>query len=256
MIHEQSVVDPGADLADDVEIGPFCVIGAGVEIGPGTRVGPHTVIRGPTRIGRDNDIFSFSSIGEAPQDLKYNGEATWLVIGDRNTIREYVTLNRGTEDGGGVTRIGSDSLFMAYSHVAHDCTVGDRAIFANAASLAGHVTVGDWAILGGFTSVHQFVRIGEHSFTGLGTVVTRDIPPYVTAAGNHARPYGLNKNGLRRRGFEADAIRGLHRAYMTLVKRRSRDAGAREELDALAEKHPEVRRFVDFIDTSDRGIIR
>lgn len=256
MIHEQAIVDASAKISADAEIGPFCVVGAEVEIGSGTSVGPHTVIRGPIRIGRDNRIFSFSSIGEAPQDLKYAGEPTWLVIGDRNTIREYVTLNRGTEEGGGVTRIGDDNLFMAYSHVAHDCTVGDRTVFANAASLAGHVDIGDWAILGGFTSVHQFVRIGPHSFTGLGTVVTRDVPPFVTAAGNHARPYGLNKNGLKRRGFGPEAIRALHRVYMLLVKIRSKDEGARAEADRLAAEHPEVRQFLDFLDSSERGIIR
>lgn len=256
MIHAQAIVDPGATLADDVEIGPFCVIGPEVSIDSGTRVGPHTVIRGPTSIGRDNAIFSFSSIGEAPQDLKYAGEPTRLEIGDRNTIREYVTLNRGTVDGGGVTRIGNDNLFMAYSHVAHDCTVGDSTIFANAASLAGHVSVGDWAILGGFTSVHQFCRIGAHSFTGLGTVVTRDIPPFVTAAGNHARPYGLNKNGLRRRGFSPDSVRALHRAYMLLIKGRSPGAEARAEVAALAASHPEVGDFLAFLDAGSRGVIR
>jgi len=256
VIHEQAIVDDTAEVEDGVEIGPFCVIGPHVEIGAGTRIGSHTVVRGPTRIGRENVIFSFSSIGEAPQDLKYNGEPTRLEIGDHNTIREYVTLNRGTEEGGGVTRIGSDNLFMAYTHVAHDCTVGDRTIFANAASLAGHVEVGDWAILGGFTCVHQFCRVGAHSFTGLGTVVTRDIPPFVTVAGNHARPYGLNKNGLKRRGFEAEGIRALHRAYMALVKSRSKDASVREEVEALAERHPEVRQFIEFIDESRRGIIR
>jgi len=256
MIHEQALVDPTARVADDAVVGPFCVIGPEVEIGTGTRIGSHTVIRGPTRIGRDNEIFSFASIGEAPQDLKYAGEATWLVIGDRNTIREYVTLNRGTQEGGGVTRIGSDNLFMAYTHVAHDCIVGDKTIFANAASLAGHVSVGDWAILGGFTCVHQFVRIGSHSFTGLGTVVTRDIPPFVTAAGNHARPYGLNKNGLKRRGFSSEAIRALHRCYMALIKHRGKSGDAREQLDTLASEYPEVKQFLDFLDSSARGVIR
>ncbi|MDZ7749533.1 MAG: acyl-ACP--UDP-N-acetylglucosamine O-acyltransferase [Halofilum sp. (in: g-proteobacteria)] len=256
MIHEQAIVDPSASIAADAEIGPFCVIGAGVEIGRGTSVGPHTVIRGPTRIGADNRIFSFASIGEAPQDLKYAGEPTWLVVGDRNTIREYVTLNRGTDEGGGVTRIGDDNLFMAYTHVAHDCTVGSRTIFANAASLAGHVDVGDWAILGGFTCVHQFVRIGAHSFTGLGTVVNRDIPPFVTAAGNHARPYGINKNGLKRRGFSPEGVRALHRAYMALIKRRTKDDDARAGIEGLAAEHPEVRQFVEFIDSSERGVIR
>lgn len=256
MIHEQAIVDASATIAADAQVGPFCVIGPQVEIGRGTSVGSHTVIRGPTRIGADNRIFPFSSIGEAPQDMKYAGEPTWLVVGDGNTIREYVTLHRGTNDGDGVTRIGDDNLFMAYSHVAHDCTIGSHTVFANAASLAGHVDVGDWTILGGFTSVHQFVRIGAHSFTGLGTVITRDIPPFVIAAGNHARPYGINKNGLKRRGFDAEAVRALHRAYMVLVKSRAKDADARAEVDSLAAQHPEVRQFLDFLDTSKRGIIR
>lgn len=256
MIHEQAIVDPGASIADDVEIGAFCIIGPDVVIGSATRVGPHTIIRGPTTIGRENAVFSFSSIGEAPQDMKYAGEPTRLEIGDRNTIREYVTLNRGTEEGGGVTRIGNDNLFMAYAHVAHDCVVGDHAIFANAASLAGHVDVGDWAILGGFTSVHQFCRIGAHSFSGLGTVVTRDVPPFVTVAGNHARPYGLNKNGLRRRGFTPEALRALSRTYRLLIKARAPAADARAEAEALAEQHPEVRQLLDFIDSGQRGVVR
>lgn len=256
MIHPQALVDPAARIADDVEIGPFTIVDADVEIGPGTRIGSHTVIRGPTRLGRDNRVFSFASIGEAPQDMKYAGEATRLEVGDRNTIREYVTLNRGTAEGGGVTRIGSDNLFMAYAHVAHDCVVGDRTIFANAASLAGHVEVGDWCILGGFTCVHQFCRIGAHSFSGLGTVITRDVPPYVTVAGNHARPYGLNRNGLKRRGFEPETIRALHRAYRFLVKHRNPGPDALAEIEKLAAEHPEVRLFVDFLRAGERGIVR
>lgn len=256
MIHEQAIVDPDASIADDVEIGAFCIIGPDVVIGSATRVGPHTIIRGPTTIGRENAVFSFSSIGEAPQDMKYAGEPTRLEIGDRNTIREYVTLNRGTVEGGGVTRIGSDNLFMAYTHVAHDCVVGDHTIFANAASLAGHVDVGDWAILGGFTSVHQFCRIGAHSFSGLGTVVTRDVPPFVTVAGNHARPYGLNKNGLRRRGFTPEALRALSRTYRLLIKARAPAADARAEAEALARQHPEVRQLLDFLDDGERGVVR
>lgn len=256
MIHEQAIVDPDARIADDVTIGPFCVIGANVEIGSGTTIAPHVILQGPTTIGRENHIFQFCSIGERPQDMKYAGEPTRLEIGDRNTIREYATMNRGTIGGGGVTRIGSDNLFMAYTHVAHDCTIGDHAIFSNAASLAGHVEVGDWAILGGFTSVHQFTHIGEHSFAGLGTVINRDVPPFVTVAGNHARAYGINKNGLRRRDFSPEAIRALHRAYMVLIKSRKASAEARAEVDALAEQHPEVRRFVDFVDNSERGVTR
>lgn len=256
MIHEQAIVDPAAQLADEVEIGPFSVIGPDVELGSGCRVGSHTVISGPTRIGRDNRIFSFCSIGEQPQDLKYAGEPTRLEIGDGNTIREYATMNRGTVGGGGVTRVGDDNLFMAYTHLAHDCMVGNHTVFSNAASLAGHVEVGDWVILGGFTSVHQFTHIGEHSFAGLGTVITRDVPPFVTVAGNHARPYGINKNGLKRRDFTPAAIRALHRAYMVLIKARQASHEARAEVDALAGEYPEVRRFVDFLHTSERGVVR
>lgn len=256
MIHQQAIVDPGAHIAEDVEIGPFCVIGADVEIGSGTIIGPHVVLQGPTTIGRDNHIFQFCSIGERPQDMKYAGEPTRLEIGDRNTIREYATMNRGTVGGGGITRIGSDNLFMAYTHVAHDCAIGDHTIFSNAASLAGHVEVGDWAILGGFTSVHQFTHIGEHSFAGLGTIINRDVPPYITVAGNHARAYGINKNGLRRRDFTNEAIRALHKAYMVLIKSRKASPEARAEIDALAGQYPEVRRLVDFIDNSERGVTR
>jgi UDP-N-acetylglucosamine acyltransferase len=256
VIHAQALVDGDARIADGVEIGPFSVIGPGVEIGAGTRVGSHVVIRGPTTIGRDNVVFSFATLGEAPQDMKYAGEATRLEIGDRNTIREYVTLNRGTADDRGTTTIGSNNLFMAYTHVAHDCVVGDRTIFANCAQLAGHVHVGDWAILGGFTCVHQFCRIGEHSFTGLGTVVTRDIPPFVTVAGNHARPYGINKNGLKRRGFDGELLRALHRTYMTLVKARKPSDEARADVDRLADEHTEVARLRDFIAEGKRGIVR
>lgn len=256
MIHEQAIIDPGARLADDVDVGPFSIVGADVVIGSGTRVGPHTIIQGPTSIGSDNRIFSFCSIGEQPQDLKYAGEPTRLEIGDGNTIREYATMNRGTVGGGGVTRVGSNNLFMAYTHLAHDCVVGNNTVFSNAASLAGHVEVGDWVILGGFTSVHQFTHIGEHSFAGLGSVITRDIPPFVTVAGNHARPYGINKNGLKRRDFTPEAIRALHRAYMVLVKARQVSDEARGEVEELVGKFPEVRRFVEFVRSSERGIVR
>jgi len=256
VIHEQAIIDPGARLADDVEVGPFSMIGPDVELGNGTRVGSHTVIKGPTRIGRNNRIFAFCSIGEQPQDLKYAGEPTRLEIGDGNTIREYATMNRGTVGGGGVTRVGNDNLFMAYTHLAHDCIVGDHTVFSNAASLAGHVEVGDWVILGGFTSVHQFTHIGEHSFAGLGTVITRDVPPFVTVAGNHARPYGINKNGLKRRDFTPEAIRALHRAYMVLIKARQVSDEAKGEVEELVGQFAEVRRFVDFVRTSERGIVR
>ena len=256
MIDSRAVVDPAAEIADEAEIGPFCVIGPEVRIAGGTRVGPHTVIRGPTEIGRDNRIFSFASIGEGPQDLKYADEPTRLVIGARNTIREYVTLNRGSGHGTGITRIGDDNMFMAYSHVAHDCIVGNHTIFANCAPLAGHVDVGDWAILGGFSGIHQFCRIGEHSFAGMGSMVSRDVPPYVIVAGNHARSYGINKNGLKRRGFSPAAVRALHGVYMALFKSRARHPDARERVARLAAEYPEVRRFLEVLDSSQRGIVR
>ena len=256
MIHATAIVDAQASIADDVEIGAYSVIGAGVEIGAGTVVGPHVVVMGPTRIGRDNRIFQFASVGEAPQDKKYQGEPTWLEIGDRNVIREYVTLNRGTVDGNGKTVIGSDNLFMAYSHVAHDCIVGDHTIFANAASLSGHVEVGDHAILGGFTSVHQFTQIGGRAFCGLGSVVTQDIPPFSTAAGNRARVVGINKEGLKRRGFSPELIRALHKSFRELLKSRMSKQDAFENLQPLCDKYPEVEEFVSFVRNSKRGIAR
>ncbi len=254
MIHQTAIVDASARIAADVEIGAYSVIGASVEIGSGTVIGPHVVIMGPSKIGRDNRIFQFSSIGDAPQDKKYQGEPTVLELGDRNVIREYVTLNRGTDEGNGKTVIGSDNLFMAYSHVAHDCVVGSHAIFANAASLSGHVEVGDYAILGGFTSVHQFTQIGSRAFCGLGSVVTQDIPPFSTAAGNRARVIGINKEGLKRRGFSAEVIRALHKSFRELLKSKGSKQDAFDNLKPLCEKHPEVAEFVNFVRNSKRGI--
>jgi len=254
MIHDTAIIDASARIAADVEVGAYSVIGADVEIASGTVIGPHVVVMGPSKIGHDNRIFQFSSIGEAPQDKKYQGERTWLELGDRNVIREFVTLNRGTEEGNGKTIIGSDNLFMAYSHVAHDCLVGDHIVFANAASLSGHVEVGDYAILGGFTSVHQFTQIGSKSFCGLGSVVTQDIPPFSTAAGNRARVIGINKEGLKRKGFSAELIKALHKSFRQLLKTR----GSKEEIFAnlkpLCDKYPEVAEFVDFVKNSKRGI--
>ena len=254
MIHASAIVDPSARLAADVEIGPYSVIGAEVEIGAGTVIGPHVVIMGPSKIGRENRIFQFASIGDAPQDKKYQGEPTSLELGDRNVIREYVTLNRGTDEGNGKTTIGDDNLFMAYSHVAHDCRVGNHTVFANAASLSGHVEVGDYVTLGGFTSVHQFTQIGSRAFCGLGSVVTQDIPPFSTAAGNRARVVGINKEGLRRRGFSADLIRALHRSFRELLKSKLSRQDAFENLRPLCEKYPEVEEFVNFVRNSKRGI--
>jgi UDP-N-acetylglucosamine acyltransferase len=254
MIHASAIVDLESSIAADVEIGPYSVIGAGVTIGAGTVIGPHVVVMGPCKIGRDNHIFQFSSVGEAPQDKKYQGEPTELEIGDRNIIREYVTLNRGTVDGLGKTVIGNDNLFMAYTHVAHDCIVGDHCVFANAASLSGHVEVGDHAILGGFTSVHQFTRIGARAFCGLGSVVTQDIPPFSTAAGNRARVIGINKEGLKRKGFSAELIRALHKSFRELLKSKGSKKDAIKNLEPLCEEFPEVEEFVNFVNNSKRGI--
>jgi UDP-N-acetylglucosamine acyltransferase len=256
MIHATAIIDPAAQLAGDVEVGPYSVIGAQVVIGAGTVIGPHVVVMGPCRIGRDNRIFQFASVGEAPQDKKYNGEPTLLEIGDRNVSREYVTLNRGTADGLGKTLIGSDNLFMAYSHVAHDCIVGDHCIFANAASLSGHVEVGDYATLGGFTSVHQFTQIGTRAFCGLGSVITQDIPPFSTAAGNRARVIGINKEGLKRNGFSAELIRALHKSFRELLKSRVPRQGAYKHLEPLCAEFAEVEMFVNFVKSSKRGIAR
>lgn len=256
MIHDTAIIDESAKLAEGVSIGPYSIIGPDVEIGAGTQIGPHAVINGPARIGEQNKIFQFSSIGEAPQDKKYDGEPTRLIVGDRNVIREYVTFNRGTTDGIGETVIGSDNLFMAYCHVAHDCIVGNNTIFANAASLSGHVEVGDFAILGGFTSVHQFTHIGSKSLCGLGSVVTQDIPPFCTAAGNRARTIGINKEGLRRKGFSAELIRALHRSFRELLKSRTNKDEVFENLQPLCDQYPEVAEFVNFVRNSKRGIAR
>jgi len=254
MIHDTAIIDASAKIAADVEIGAYSVIGADVEIASGTVIGPHVVVMGPSKIGQDNRIFQFSSIGEAPQDKKYQGERTWLELGDRNVIREFVTLNRGTDEGNGKTIIGSDNLFMAYSHVAHDCLVGNHTVFANAASLSGHVEVGDYTILGGFTSVHQFTLIGSKSFCGLGSVVTQDIPPFTTAVGNRARVIGINKEGLKRKGFSAELIQALHKSFRQLLKSRGSKEEISENLKPLCEKYPEVAEFVDFVKNSKRGI--
>ena len=255
-IHPTAIVDAAARLAPDVEVGPYTVIGPDVEIGPGSRIGPHTVVTGHTRIGANCAIAQFASVGDAPQDKKYAGEPTRLEIGDRNTIREFVTINRGTVQGGGVTRIGDDNWIMAYVHVAHDCLIGNRTIFANNAQLAGHVEVEDDAILGAFTAVHQFVRIGGHAFTGLGTILLQDVPPYVKASGNPARPYGLNSEGLRRRGFSAAALVELKRAYRTLYRSGLTLDEARIRISAQAESVPELARLAAFVAAEGRGIIR
>ena len=256
VIHPSAIVDPAARLAPDVEVGPYTLIGPHVEIGPGTRIGAHVVIDGHTRIGAGNRFHPFSSIGGPPQDKKYAGEPTRLEIGDRNTIREFCTFNCGTTQDAGVTRVGDDNWIMAYVHLAHDCRVGNGTIFANNAQLAGHVHVGDHAILGGFTVVHQFVSIGAHALTAMGTILLQDVPPYVTVAGNTARPYGINAEGLKRRGFDAAAISALRAAYKTLYKSGLGLDDAKQALTEQAKTAPAVGLVVDFLASARRGIVR
>jgi UDP-N-acetylglucosamine acyltransferase len=256
VIHPQALVSPQAKLAADVTVGPFSIIGPDVEIGPRTVVGPHVVINGPTRIGADNRIFQFASIGDAPQDKKYNGEPTRLQIGDRNVFRESCTVNRGTVQDKGITYIGHDNLFMAYSHVAHDCVVGDNVVFANCAALAGHVEIGDWVILGGLTAVHQHVKIGAHAFLAGGAVVQRDVPPYVMVAGNPAVPHMVNTGGLKRRGFDEEQVRNIRTAYRVLYRSDLKLAEALEKLRLQAETRSEIKAFVDFVTSSTRSIVR
>jgi len=256
LIHPSAVIDPGAELDSSVEVGPFAVIGPEVEIDAGTRIGPHAVVRGPCRIGRDNRIFQFASVGEDPQDKKYRGEPTRLEIGDRNQVREFVTLHRGTAQDEGLTRIGNDNLLMAYTHVAHDCRIGNEVIMANAASLGGHVEIQDWAILGGFTIVHQFCRIGAHAFCAMGSVLTRDVPPYMLVGGHPAEPRGINSEGLRRRNFDAETLRALKRAFRLLYLSKLGREGALARIRELGQTHSELLQLADFIAASERSIVR
>ncbi|MDH5277227.1 MAG: acyl-ACP--UDP-N-acetylglucosamine O-acyltransferase [Gammaproteobacteria bacterium] len=255
-IHPTAIVDPGAELAAGVSVGPYAVIGRGVEIGAGTTVGAHTVVKGQTKIGRDNRIFQFASIGEDPQDKKYGGEPTKLEIGDRNTFREFCTINRGTAQGGGVTRIGNGNWIMAYVHIAHDCLVGNDVIFSNNTTLAGHVSVDDHVICSGFSAIHQFCRLGAHSFLGGFAAVTRDVPPYIMVAGQPTAPHGINSEGLKRRGFSADQLRNLKDAYRILYREQLQLTEARTRLATLAQTQVELRILVDFIDSSERSLIR
>ncbi len=256
MIHPSAIVDAGAELADDVSVGPFSIIGPDVLIAAGTIIGPHVVIKGPTRIGRDNHFFQFASVGEDPQDKKYKGEITRLEIGDRNVIREFTTLHRGTIQEESVTRVGNDNLLMAYTHVAHDCVIGDGVIMANGASLAGHVTVDDFAILGGFSLVHQFCRIGRHSFSAMGSIIGRDIPPYVMVGGSPTKPRGINNVGMERRGFDAEAILQVKRAFKLIYKSRLKLEEAIEGLAGMTEQAPEILPILEFLQQSGRSIIR
>ena len=257
MIHPTAIVHPRAHLGPNVVIGPYAIIGEHVELGEGTQVGAHAVITGHTRIGRENRIFQFVSLGEVPQDKKYAGEPTRLEIGDRNLIREFCTFNIGTAQDVGVTRIGNDNWLMAYVHIAHDCQVGNHTIFANYTALAGHVLVGDYAVLGGYTGVHQFCKIGAHVITAVGAVVYKDIPPYVMAAGcDGAKPNGINSEGLKRLGFTPSAIAAVKQAYKTLYRNGLSLEEARVALLDQALDHPEVQPILDFLAISTRGIIR
>lgn len=256
LIHPTAIVHPDARIGSNVSVGAYSIVGKHVEIGDDTWIGPHVVISGHTRIGRSNRIFQFSSIGEIPQDKKYAGEPTRLDIGDRNTIREFCTFNCGTAQDAGTTRVGSDNWIMAYVHLAHDCQVGNNTIFANNAQLAGHVHVGDFAILGGFTVVHQFVRIGPHSITAMGSILLQDLPPYVTAAGNTAKPFGINSEGLRRRGFSSNDIAALKRAYKLIYRTGATLEEARSKISEEAADQPALALLADFLAASGRGIIR
>ena len=256
MIHPTAQIDPSARVGARVSIGAYSIIGADVEIGEGTSIGPHCVVSGPTRIGIDNRIYSHASLGSDPQDKKFADERTELVIGDRNTIREFTTFSRGTADGGGVTTIGNDNWIMAYVHIAHDCQVGSNTIFANNATLAGHAVIEDWVILGGFAGVHQFCRIGAHAFIGMGSLISGDVPPFVMVADKYAKPRGINAEGLKRRGFDAERIASIKRAYRTLFVSGKPMAEARQELAESAQDSVDVRQMLEFIERSERGVLR
>jgi UDP-N-acetylglucosamine acyltransferase len=255
-VHPTAIVDAVAELADDVIVGPYSVIEGSVAIGAGSIIGSHVVIKGPTRLGAENRIYQFASIGDDPQDKKYRGEPTELLIGDRNVFRESCTVNRGTVSGGGVTRIGDDNLFMAYTHVAHDCIVRNHCILANYSGLAGHVELDDWVILGGYSGVHQFCKIGEHAFLANNATATRDVPPFVMVAGAPAEPKGINSEGLKRRGFGAGDIAAIKAAYKVLYRSGLTLADATEELTRLAQVTPALRPLVDFLPRVTRSLVR
>ena len=256
MIHSTALVDASAILGEGVSVGPYSIIGPGVEIGDGCQIGAHVVISRNTRIGRNNRIFQFASVGEDPQDKKYAGEETWLEIGNDNVIREYVTINRGTAQDQGVTRVGSGNLLMAYTHVAHDCVIGDHTILANGASLGGHVQIHDWAILGGFTLVHQFSRVGAHAFSAMGSAIGKDVPPYVMVEGQPAVPRGINSEGLRRRGFSAEDIGGIKRAYRKLYRSGLRLEEALEMIRNEASELAALAVLAEFLENPARSIVR
>jgi len=256
VIDPRAAIDPQAEIDEGVTIGPFTVIAAGVKIGAGSDIGSHVVIKGETQIGRENKIYQFASIGEDPQDKKYDGEVTRLEIGDRNQIREFTTINRGTIQDGGVTRIGNDNLLMAYTHVAHDCQVGNNTILANAASLGGHVRIDDWAILGGFSMVHQFCRVGAHSFSAMNSVIAKDVPPYVMIGGHPAKPHGINIEGLQRRGYSVEQIARIKKAYKTIYHSGMLLQDAISKIEIHCADFPELQFLAQFLRASQRSIVR
>jgi UDP-N-acetylglucosamine acyltransferase len=255
-IHPTALVAPQAELGENVEVGAYAVIGPGVVVGANTRIGAHAVLQGPTRLGADNEIFPFASVGSAPQDKKYKGEPTRLEVGDRNVIREFVTLNRGTTKDEGVTRIGDDNLFMSYSHVAHDCRIGSHCVLANNATLGGHVYLGDWVIMAGFSGIHQFCKVGDHAFIANNAAVTRDVPPYIMAVGQPAAAHSVNAEGLKRRGFTPEQIRNLRNAFRLLYRSGLKLADATAQLATIAREQPEVGAIVEFLPRSTRSIVR
>jgi UDP-N-acetylglucosamine acyltransferase len=255
-IHPTAIIDPSAELGAGVSVGPYAVIGARVVLGEGCRVGPHAVLLGPTRMGAGNEIWQFASIGDIPQDKKYGGEETLLEIGDRNRFRECCTVNRGTVTGAGTTRIGSDNLFMAYAHIAHDCIVGNHCVLAAYAGLAGHVEIDDHVIFGGYAGAHQFCKIGMHAFLANNSVATRDVPPYVMLAGSPGEPKGVNAEGLKRRGFSAAQIANIKAAYKVLYRSGLKLSEASAELARLAAGQPEIRALVDFLPRVTRSLVR
>jgi len=257
LIHPTAVIDPSATLAADVRVGAFCLIGADVEIGAGTEIGPHCSIHGPTRIGRNNRFIGHAAIGGEPQDKKYKGERTELVIGDDNVIREFVTINRGTAGGGGITTVGNDNWMLAYTHVAHDCHVGSHCVFSNNTTLAGHVTVGDYVIISGFAGAHQFCRIGAHAFLGMGALTNGDVPPFTMVGSDSlGRPRGINSEGLKRRGFDAERIASIKRAYRTLYVAGLPLAEAKVQLAEQATHSADVKDLLDFIESAERPLLR
>jgi UDP-N-acetylglucosamine acyltransferase len=256
MIHSTAVISKKADIANDVVVGAYAVIGDDVEIASGTQIDSHVVVNGPTKIGKDNHIYQFASIGDDPQDKKYANEPTRLIIGDRNTIREFCTISRGTAQDRGETFVGDDNWIMAYVHIAHDCVVGNKTIMANNTTLAGHVHIGDWVICGGFSGVHQFCKIGAHAFLGMYAGINRDVPAYTMVSGQPATPRGINSEGLMRRDFSADQIRNIKNAYRLTFRQGKKLVDAIDEIAELCEKQPELNLFLESLRSSERGLVR